>query len=130
MVNLFIKSAFLLASGFAAGANISSVQVPNTNGTAENSANHYKRYGGGGPIMNIQMFNTCFYKGAIGSIKIQPNICYNLPSINSCILDGGNPGEGKIMFFTQNNCMGPGKSNLRSQWLYPGCMDGDLGGHA
>ncbi|OMH79720.1 hypothetical protein AX774_g6858 [Zancudomyces culisetae] len=144
MVNLLVISAFLLASGLAAGATIPSIQVSNTNGSTENQANLYKRHdggwgggrggsggrGGGGPTMNIQMYMTSYYRDQINSVVIQPNCCYNLPNIDSSVLDGGSQGAGVITFCTGNNCGGNCVSSSRQNWLYPGNMQYDLGGRA
>ncbi|OMH85890.1 hypothetical protein AX774_g553 [Zancudomyces culisetae] len=128
MVNIQLTSALLIASSFVAGANIPNAPMTDANGYGNNRPNSLECCHA--RTLEIKMFNTNFYKDEVGTKTVKPNRCYNLPNINSCVLDGGEPGEGKIMFFTEDNCMGKGRSNLRSQWLYPGNMDGDLGGRA
>ncbi|OMH83522.1 hypothetical protein AX774_g2970 [Zancudomyces culisetae] len=80
--------------------------------------------------LEIEMFSSNYLKDKFDTIAIQPGACYGLPNINSCMLDGGKPGEGTIKFCTGNNCDGKCHSGSRKTWLYPQHMLNDIGGSA
>ncbi|OMH81048.1 hypothetical protein AX774_g5501 [Zancudomyces culisetae] len=127
MVNILLTSALLISSKLVAGANIPDGQIANANvtiagaqaanadGEADYKLKHcgcHHHYDHGHDhhhhhhhhkSMNIEMFNTNYYRNGIGSKTIHPGRCYHLPNIDSCRLDGGAPGEGTVKFCTGHN---------------------------
>ncbi|OMH81221.1 hypothetical protein AX774_g5322 [Zancudomyces culisetae] len=128
MANILLTIVLLIASRFVASANTENSQLADANKNVEYKPNNLlsrqKR------TLEMQMFRTTYYKHKINTVAILPNGCYNIPNINSAILDGGKKGAGSIMFCTQRNCIGKCVNSLRKHWLYPGNMVYDIGGQA
>ncbi|OMH84294.1 hypothetical protein AX774_g2187 [Zancudomyces culisetae] len=142
MVNILLTSALLIASSFVASSNIPDVQLADANtpnaqiaqasGEADYKLNHCgcHHHHHHHKTLAIEMFGERLMKNRVGFKTIRPDKCYRLPNINSCLLDGGKPGEGIIMFCTGSKCNGSCRSLPRLKWYTPGDMNFDIGGHA
>ncbi|OMH80200.1 hypothetical protein AX774_g6370 [Zancudomyces culisetae] len=133
MVNILLTTAVLIASKLVAGASIPDTQTNISKRQDDDNRNicygdNKKQYPN--KFLNIEMFAQRSRINRIGFKTINPNRCYVMPTTGSCLLNGGTPGEGTIMFCTGTNCDGYCRAQPRQVWYTPGDMQKDIGGLA